>query len=277
MAKRRESSYALGYTPEEHARLIRQAALLAPCTERMFRAAGIGPGDRVLDLGSGIGDVSILLSRIVGPSGSVVGIERDAGSVARAEARIAEAGISNVSFVRSEASDARISGMFDAIAGRFILMYLPEPARILRDLVEHLRPHGAVAFMEPSWSPARGLLARSPIYSACITTIVDALKASGANPEMGLALHATFLDAGLPAPTMNVDMMLGADDEFADAINNILQSLAPQGRLNGVSFDALGDIATLGDRLRSEIQETRNPIPWLASHVGAWCRKPDLK
>ena len=60
--------YVLGYTPAEHERLIRQAALIAPYTERLFRRAGIGRGQRLLDLGSGVGDVSMLLGRIVGPS-----------------------------------------------------------------------------------------------------------------------------------------------------------------------------------------------------------------
>ena len=50
-----EFAYALGYTAEEQGRLARQSELVAPCTERLFRAAGIGPGSRVLDVGSGIG------------------------------------------------------------------------------------------------------------------------------------------------------------------------------------------------------------------------------
>src|SRR5467141_2809209 len=82
------SPYALGSSDAEHERLLRQAALLAPFTERFFRSAGIGPGQRVLDLGSGVGDVSMLLARIVGSSGEVVGIERDACSIARAHARV---------------------------------------------------------------------------------------------------------------------------------------------------------------------------------------------
>jgi len=89
----------------EHERLIRQAALIAPNTERLFRQAGIGPGQRVLDVGSGVGDVSMLLARIVGPSGEVVGIERDASSIGRAEARAAAAGLLNVSFMPTDVSE----------------------------------------------------------------------------------------------------------------------------------------------------------------------------
>jgi hypothetical protein len=48
------SHYALGNTDAEHERLIRQATILAPLTERFFRQARIGPGQRVLDLGSGV-------------------------------------------------------------------------------------------------------------------------------------------------------------------------------------------------------------------------------
>jgi ubiquinone/menaquinone biosynthesis C-methylase UbiE len=53
--------YALGNTDAEHERLIRQAAILAPLTERFFRQAGIGLGQLVLDLGSGVGDVAMLV------------------------------------------------------------------------------------------------------------------------------------------------------------------------------------------------------------------------
>jgi len=68
------SDYALGYTNAEYDRLIRQAARIAPITERLFSEAGIGPGQRVLDLGSGVGDVAMLAARLVGPAGEVVGI-----------------------------------------------------------------------------------------------------------------------------------------------------------------------------------------------------------
>src|SRR5437660_10359430 len=66
------TDYALGSTDAEHERLIWQAARVAPITERLFREAGIGSGQRVLDIGSGVGDVAILAARLVGPSGEVV-------------------------------------------------------------------------------------------------------------------------------------------------------------------------------------------------------------
>src|SRR5262249_17620249 len=121
------SQYALGNTNAEHERLIRQAALLASLTERFFRQAGIGPGQRILDLGSGVGDVAMLAARLVGPSGEVVGVERDSRSAARARTRVADAGFNNVSFTESDVRLLPVDQPFDAVIGRFILQFLPDP------------------------------------------------------------------------------------------------------------------------------------------------------
>ena len=95
--------YPLGNTSAEHARLIRQAAIWDPFTERLFRDTGIGPGQRVLDIGSGVGDVAMLAAKsFVGPSGVVVGVEREPVTIATARSRVAKAGLSNVSFLESD-------------------------------------------------------------------------------------------------------------------------------------------------------------------------------
>src|SRR5215467_13700368 len=121
------SDYALGYTNAEHDRLIRQSTLIAPLTERLFREAGIGTGQRVLDLGSGLGDVSMAVARLVGPSGKVIGVERDANSISRARERVAAVGFRNVSFAQADVTDLPDDEPLDAVVGRFILMFLPDP------------------------------------------------------------------------------------------------------------------------------------------------------
>src|SRR5436853_3106713 len=118
----RSADYPLGHTDAEHERLIRQAARVAPITERFFREAGIGLGQRVLDLGSGVGDVAMLAARLVGPSGQVVAIEREPKSIAKASARVTDAGFRNVSFNESNVNEILDEKPFDAAVGRFILM-----------------------------------------------------------------------------------------------------------------------------------------------------------
>jgi hypothetical protein len=71
------TKYILGHSPAEIQRLMSQAVMLRPITERLLRSAGIEPGMRVLDIGCGAGDVSMLAAELVGSTGSVVGIDRN--------------------------------------------------------------------------------------------------------------------------------------------------------------------------------------------------------
>jgi 2-polyprenyl-3-methyl-5-hydroxy-6-metoxy-1,4-benzoquinol methylase len=265
--------YALGSTDREHERLIRQAARLAPLSERLFREAGIGPGQRVLDLGSGVGDVAMLAARLVGPSGEVVGIERDSRSIARARSRVAEAGFRNVSFTQSDVNQIASVQPFDAAIGRFILQFLAEPVAVLRSLSRLVRPGGVLAFQEVSYAPFLLLSAHLPLWSAAACLLHEALRRSGASTEIGLALRRIFPEAGLPPPTMHMEILLGGDPEFTRWIYDLLCSLRPQIQQLNLSLDELGDFATLPERLQAEVAESKTVVPFVAL-VGGWSRKP---
>jgi ubiquinone/menaquinone biosynthesis C-methylase UbiE len=222
------SSYALGSTDSEHERLIRQAARLASCTGRFFRDAGIGPGQRVLDLGSGVGDVAMLVAQLVGSSGEVVGVERDMRSVTRARARVVEAELHNVSFTQSDVSQIASPRPFDAAVGRFILMFLPDPVAVLRSLSQLVRPGGVLAFQEPSWAPTFAISTHLRLWSVAASLMCETFRRSGANPEMGLALYRIFQEAGLPVPAMQMEVPLGDDSDFIRWMYDVICSLRPQ-------------------------------------------------
>jgi ubiquinone/menaquinone biosynthesis C-methylase UbiE len=266
------SHYALGSTDAEHERLIRQAVLLAPFTERFFRGAGIGTGQRVLDIGSGVGDVAMLAATLVGPSGEVVGVERDERSIDRARTRVALAGLHNVTFTQSDVSQIASSKPFDAVVGRFILMFLPDPPTVLRTLSELLRPGGVVAFHELSWAPFLLLAARLPLWSAATSVIHETFRRSGANTEMGFALYQIFQQAGLPAPTMTLEMPLGNDPEFIRWVPDVLSSLLPLAQRFDLPLRPLGDLNTLPHRIQAEVSASNSVVTWMAL-VGAWSRK----
>ena len=262
-------SYALGSTDAEHERLIRQAKWLVPYTDRFFREAGVGPGQRVLDLGSGVGDVVLLAAQLVGTSGEVVGIERDAGSIARARARVAEAGLHNVRFTQSDVSQIPNDKPFDAAVGRYILMFLPDPVAVLRSLAQLVRPGGVLAFQEPSWDSFLLHAARMPIWASGASLMVETFQRSGTNTEMGPALSRIFQEAGLPAPSTRTDTLLGAEQWMTD----VLQSLRPQMKQLNLSIEHLGDFDTLSERLRAEVATSNMETP-LPALVSAWSRKP---
>ena len=265
--------YALGNTDAEHERLIRQAMILAPLTERFFRQAGIGAGQRVLDLGSGVGDVAMLAARLVGPSGEIVGVERDTRSIVRARTRVSQVGLNNVIFTQSDVRHLPVDKPFDAVVGRFILQFLPDPVAALHSLSELVRPGGVIAFQEPCWTPILPLAAHLPLWSVCAFLICESLKRSGGDTEMGLALYRTFQQAGLPAPTLQMEIPVGDNPAAALWIYDLFCTLLPQIQQLNLSLGVLGNVDTLCERIRSEVETSINPVPCVAL-IGAWSRKP---
>jgi ubiquinone/menaquinone biosynthesis C-methylase UbiE len=268
---RRVTEYPLGNTDAEHERLIRQAARVAPITERFFREAGIGLGQRVLDLGSGVGDVAMLLARLVGPSGEVVAIERDPKAIAKASARVTEAGFHNVSFNESNVNEILDEEPFDAAVGRFILMYLPDPVATLRSISQVVRPGGVFVFQEPCWVPVLAHLAQLPLWFATASLIDKTMRVS-ASHDMGTELYHTFVEAGLPAPTMRMELPMGKEPYLAQWYYDTLCSLRPQIEQSYMPIESLGSLDTLVQRLQAEVAEAKTVACWFAS-VGAWCRK----
>ena len=264
--------YALGYTNAEHDRLIRQSTLIAPLTEQVFREAGIGTGQRVLDLGSGLGDVSMAVARLVGPSGKVIGIERDANSISRARERVAAVGLANVRFTQADVTDLADDEPFDAVVGRFILMFLPDPLSVLRSAVRLLRPGGVLAFQEPSWVPMLALAAPLPLWSKVLRTIHETFRRSGPNPELGLELYSLFQNAGLPAPTMHLEMPLGSDVIFTGIMTDLLRSLLPLAEQHSVPLHDLGEFDSLSERVQAEIAGAGIVVS-VVPLVSAWSRR----
>jgi ubiquinone/menaquinone biosynthesis C-methylase UbiE len=267
----RSADYPLGNTDAEHERLIRQAARVAPITERFFREAGIGRGQRVLDLGSGVGDVAMLVARLVGPTGEVVAIERDPKAITKARARATEAGFHNVSFNESNVDEILNGKPFDAAVGRFILMYLPDPVATLRSISQAVRPGGVFVFQEPCWVPVLAHLASLPLWFATASLIDKAMRAS-ANHDMGTELYQTFVKAGLPEPVMRMELPVGKEPYLAQWYYDTLCSVRPQMERLHLPIESLGSLDTLVHRLQAEVAESKTVACWFAS-VGAWCRK----
>ncbi len=270
-----KSNYPLGASQHEYTRLKRQAKYLEPMTRRTFEDAGIRPGMRVLDLGSGAGDVGVLLAEMVGPAGSVVGCEIDPGAIDFAQDRITAAGISNVTFLRVDGSEPFPATLrdkpFDAIVGRGVLLYLPDPARTLAAAAKLLTPEGGiVAFLEPWLSLPPG--AESPVRKV-VFCIFESMRRSGAQPDLGPRLHKVFAAAGLPQPNMRYEAVMDAaeDSLLYQLIADSFVSALPQ----AIEYELIApgeiDPATVPAMLRAVMSATGYALMMLPT-VAAWCR-----
>jgi ubiquinone/menaquinone biosynthesis C-methylase UbiE len=83
---------------------------------------------RVLDLGSGAGDMSFVVADVVGSAGTVIGVERSPEALAEATAKTERVGRANVRFVPGDIHAAVDDGAFDAVVCRLVLMYVPDPS-----------------------------------------------------------------------------------------------------------------------------------------------------
>ena len=140
--------YALGHSQQELDRLVFQGRFIGDLTAHVLRLAGLGSGMRVLDVGSGAGDVAMVAADIVGPGGHVVGIDRDAAGLELARHRADQQGCGRwITFTASQLDAFASEEPFDAIVGRFILMYQPDAAATLRSSTPKARGHDGDAHL----------------------------------------------------------------------------------------------------------------------------------
>ena len=266
------NAYVLGSNEAEHLRLVRQARLLEPLTERLFRDAGLGHGMRVLDLGCGMGDVSMLAARLVGPSGQIVGVDRDDSVLAKARQRAEAAGFENIEFVQSDVTSLHPSEPFDAAVGRYILMFLPDPVAVLKALYALIRSGGVFAFQEASFVNLLAQTDHLPLRKEVASLVQRTLARSGARTNNELFLHRDFQAAGLPPPTLRNEVLLGGDPETRRNLVDLVSTLWDRAGEFGLPRDKLGDFNTLAARLDAEL--VANNSLAILGVVSAFSRRP---
>jgi SAM-dependent methyltransferase len=258
----------------EERRLTAQSQLFDPLTRRVFKAAGLVPGMRVLDVGAGVGDTSMLAARIVGPEGAVVGVDVSADALASARARAAAAGMENVEFVRGDALSVDLGETpFDAVVGRLVLMYVPDPAGVLKSVAARLRPGGVVCFheVEATFDPCYPL---SPLWELARGWFRATVARAGVEPRMGLRLFECFTAAGLGPPEMRLEAALGGGPGApAFAWADVLTSMVPLMERFGIATAREVDPDTLADRLLADVT-SRGAVVIAPLLVGAWSRTP---
>jgi precorrin-6B methylase 2 len=267
-------SYPLGYSEDEAGRLANQGAFLEDLTADVLRRAGIESGMEVLDLGCGVGDVSVLAATMVGELGAVLGIDRAASSVETARRRAAALGMRNVRFETAELDAFDSAERFDAVIGRFVLLYQPDPIAVLRRFRNLLKPNGIIAFQEMDMETA-SQVPTSETFTCILSWILGGFKAGGAELNMGSKLLGAFLNAGLPRPTMIAASRAesGPDSKVYAILAQIVQSLLPLVERTGATTAEEADTGTLAERLRQDAVANESVTFW-PRLVGAWSRLP---
>ena len=269
-----KSAYMLGHTPHEQRRLDEQGLLFRAASERMLRAAGIGAGQRVLDVGCGTGSLSCLAGEVVCPSGCVVGIDRSADVLNTARAHAERLRLAHVRFLEGDLQTFATDELFDAVIGRFVLVHVPNPVETVRRLSKLVRPGGAVAFAESVCLPHVLAAPRPPLLDRLLSWGTATLTKAGVATDFGLRLWDVLLEAGLPEPDVRLEPLtaVGDDPLLVDYAVDMVRTLAPLIERFGIATAAEVGIDTLEARLHEDLAGTGLHCAVLLG--AAWSRVP---
>lgn len=266
------STYVLGHADVEVRRLLLQGRLYNDYTEHALRLAGLRPGMRVLDIGCGPGDVSLIAARLVGPSGTVLGVDAAPQMIELARARAAEHGVTAVHFILGAIDAIALDEPVDAVIGRLILMHLPDPAATLRYLSSFVRPGGVLVFSENDITGTRSI-PEMPLFAAVSAGIVRAFEAMGLSPRFGSTLHTVFADAGLGAPQLTLGTPIGTavDTDILAYAAEVWRLVSPVAQQHDF---AIGEVANIDDfvpRLREQAVAV-NALITMPPMITAWAQ-----
>jgi len=267
----------MGRSDDETRRLQDRAEFFRPLTRHLFEDAGITTGMKVLDIGSGAGDVAFLVAELVGPTGVVLGVDQNPEVLRTADARARSGHLDHVSFIAGDIRDLAVDNDFDAVVGRLVLMYSADPAATLRAALQYVRPGGLAAFHEMNlgglvWSEPPSALHQ--LMGHCVR---EAFARSGVEMSMGTRLPEVFVAAGLQPPQLCADAVIGTGDEwtrrFAAAFGaGILRSVLPVIVQHGVASETELDLDTFDERYVDEVVRLGSVVQWIP-FVGAWATK----
>jgi ubiquinone/menaquinone biosynthesis C-methylase UbiE len=265
--------YALGSNAEEVARLDAQAASIGPATAMLLRAAGIAPGMRVLDLGTGLGHVATAVAEIVGPEGSVVAVDTSATLLAVADGRRRAAGLDRITYMEADARTYRAPEQFDAVVTRLLLFHLPDAVDVVRHHLVGLKQGGIFAAIDFDVGAVRA----EPSFGLIQTVhgwVEAAFRHAGANPRIGPWLGTILQEAGcVEVSTFGVQAYLQPSDPRGPRLlGGVARSLMPEMLAAGIASAEEVGIETLQDRLAAGAEDAVILLPTVA---GAWGRRED--
>jgi ubiquinone/menaquinone biosynthesis C-methylase UbiE len=266
-----EAAYILGHSQAEVQRLIRQANIIRPTTERLLQRAGIRPGMRVLDLGCGAGDVSMLAADLVGASGSVVGIDRNGQVLSVARARAQASGLAHVSFRQASVDTFSDPRPFDFVIGRYVLMYQIDPVGFLQAAARLAGTGGILALHELILDRNLESRPRVALWQQVTEQIQMMFRVGAPSWDAGGRLIEHFSGARLPPPMLFSETPIGggADAPHYAWLADVARTLLPRMVQTGITSAEAVAIDTLESRLKAAVVEARSQIEGPAQ-VCAW-------
>ena len=229
---------------------------LSDITRQLLQRAHIQPAMRVLDIGCGSGEVTRAIASLVGPLGSVVGVDGSASALVAAKAATKVTAHSNIAYVQGDLGALELAtGSFDCIVGRRVLMYVPEPQGVLAQLAGLLRTGGRMALQEHDATMTPGRVGHWPLHDQVHHWLWETVRREGANPHLGLSLTPMLGAAGLDVEAVWAQAIFaGYEEGVHHRLDEIVGFVQSRIVALGVATEAEIALPTLKLRLEAERQ-----------------------
>jgi SAM-dependent methyltransferase len=256
MNEQRSGSYLHGTAPDEQARLSNLNELL---NRAALRELGLRGGERIVDFGSGLGQLTRDMARAAGAP--VLGIERSPQQIAEAMRQAKEAGEESLLLLRQGDVQAGVSrseeGSYDLAHARFVLEHVPDPLIVVRSMMRAVRPGGRIVLQDDDhdvlrlWPEPLGVRVLWEAYMRAFDRVgndpyvgrrlVELLAAAGARPT-----RANFLFFGACAGESAFAQLV---DNMAALVAGAREAIVSDGLLPASVFDSsLAELRRFRDR-----------------------------
>lgn len=203
--------YLLGVTPAEVRRLDFQESVWGPMTAAALARLGVRSPWRCLDVGAGIGCVSVPLARRVAPKGKVTAVEPSAGNAAELRRRAAEAGLSNLEVLEASLAELRMKDeSFDLILCRWVFLFIADIEAALKRLVPLLRPGGVLLIEDYHDYEGMTLHPRCPEFAPVIAAARRWFLGAGGGLQVAGRLPRLYRKLGLELIEFRPNIQTGA-------------------------------------------------------------------
>jgi SAM-dependent methyltransferase len=259
---------ATGGKDTERLRLLQE--VYGPGTQASFARVGLKPGQRVLDVGCGSGNMACWIAEQVGRSGSVLGIDNSAGQIEVAREQAQSRGLTNVEFQTADAYSPRLpENSFDLVYCRLVLMHLTQPADAMRSMRSLVKPGGTVLCEEMDlgcWLCDPPSAAMNQFFELNVS--LGELR--GEHFRLGSSLHQLFREAGFGPPEVQSNFVLALRGEEKRLIAMTFDEFAPEAVRENLISQTDADHVAVELRKLAENDTTLFGFPLL---VQVWARR----
>jgi SAM-dependent methyltransferase len=246
--------------------------IYSPAGKRILLHAGLTEGMRVADFGCGVGVITRMLAQIVGPSGTVTGIDVDEAQLEQASQLCAGEGLNNTCFVKASAEATGLPrNSFDLVYCRFLLLHLTDPASCLREMNAVLKPGGIIVVEDGDLTSATSV-PRGP--SDAFANLFGRLGPTrGVNYSIARDLYHMVKLEGFPAPNLEIHQPAIIDGENRFFLKWSVEEAGPA--LVDAGITTLPELSQTLAEMQSAVDDPNVLILAPPMYI-VWARKPGV-